>query len=373
MVPFSRARLLFRKNCVEANVGSGRTARCAVGDVARDFSRARDTMGDKNHRRPGGSTGGAPIVRGPMPRSVEATNKLWRSLQETAKAVTPQVTASLASVGSHTKEVWLDPLREITRDIAGDVREVFRPGGAGDAHAALRASANETRGAVPRNVASASRAPAATKGDAAAGAPGGFRGGIGWTPSPTKPPSAAERLDGIFASLDSGAPAPGNDSDSAENDLDAAERGGRMSGGRDDDGHRAGDANTQPGVHIKQYGEITEITENATEEDEPGVSGRLLRDETADAFSKLSAFKSDGGWCRYLPAPVEKVVRYATATPGATVAVATIVTMLLVLFIARDHSTRHSQMVDTGGVGGEVGGAAGGAAAGETPPPPFVS
>jgi hypothetical protein len=146
-----------------------------------------------------------------------------------------------------------------------------------------------------------------------------------------------------------------------------------MSGGRDDDGHRAGDANTQPGVHIKQYGEITEITENATEEDEPGVSGRLLRDETADAFSKLSAFKSDGGWCRYLPAPVEKVVRYATATPGATVAVATIVAMLLVLFIVRDHSTRHSQMVDTGGVGGEVGGAAGGAAAGETPPPPFVS
>ena len=387
MVPFSRARLLFRKNCVEANVGSGRTARCAVGDVARDFSRARDTMGDKNHRRPGGSTGGAPIVRGPMPRSVEATNKLWRSLQETAKAVTPQVTASLASVGSHTKEVWLDPLREITRDIAGDVREVFRPGGAGDAHAALRASANETRGAVPRNVASASRAPAATKGDAAAGAPGGFRGGSNRAstalrrpfplctmgkksrkkPSPTKPPSAAERLDSIFASLDSGAPAPGNDSDSAENDLDAAERGGRMSGGRDDDGHRAGDANTQPGVHIKQYGEITEITENATEEDEPGVSGRLLRDETADAFSKLSAFKSDGGWCRYLPAPVEKVVRYATATPGATVAVATIVAMLLVLFIVRDHSTRHSQMVDTGGLGGEEGGEP----SAETPPSPL--
>ena len=118
-------------------------------------------MSDKHYRRPqtGGQPGGAPLVGRPMPRSAEASQKLWKSLQDVTSKVAPQVSSSLKEIGSSTKEVWLDPLREITRDIAGDVREAFRPGGASEAHAALRAAAADSR-ATPRNVAAA-RVPAA--------------------------------------------------------------------------------------------------------------------------------------------------------------------------------------------------------------------
>lgn len=257
-----------------------------------------------------------------MPRSAEATGKLWRSLQDVTSKVTPQVQASLAKMGSSTKEVWLEPLREITRDIAGDVREAFRPGGAADAHAALRASAQETRGVAPRNA--ASHAPSTpTGGDTAMGASGGFRGGIGWEPTPPKPPSAAQKLDSIFASLDE---------DDRPNELDSAERGAN-----------------------KRYGEITEEDVDDGEYDantSPSTSGRLLRDETKDTFSKLSSLRGESdSWY----GPVEKIVRFATATPGFTVAFATVVAMLLVLFIARDHGIEQRRMVETQEAGGEGG------------------
>jgi hypothetical protein len=139
---------------------------------------------------------------------------LWKSLQDVTSKVAPSVSSSLKEIGSSTKEVWLDPLREITRDIAGDVREAFRPGGASEAHASLRATAADARGATPRNVAAS-----ASSRDAAGASALSFRGGIGWEPSPSsEPPSAGERLESIFAALETG---------EGDTDLEAAERGTR--------------------------------------------------------------------------------------------------------------------------------------------------
>lgn len=296
-------------------------------------------MSDKHHRRPptGGQPGGAPLVGRPMPRSAEASQKLWKSLQDVTSKVAPQVSSSLKEIGSSTKEVWLDPLREITRDIAGDVREAFRPGGASEAHAALRAAAADSRGATPRNVAAA-RVPAASVSESdAVGASGGFRGGIGWEPTPPKPPSAGERLESIFAALE------GEEDDT---DLEAAERG----------------ASTSRRVGVP--GEIEE------DESPPGAhdtdAAALLRDETADAFSRLGALRrgddEDGA--------IGALIRRATKTPGAAVALAALAATLVVAFVARDHAARSARMVDAGGVGGEPGGSAETPPA-ETPPPPL--
>ena len=135
-------------------------------------------------------------------------------MQDVTSKVAPSVSSSFKEIGSSTKEVWLDPLREITRDIAGDVREAFRPGGASEAHASLRATAADARGATPRNVAAS-----ASSRDAAGASALSFRGGIGWEPSPSsKPPSAGERLESIFAALEAG---------TDDTDLEAAERGAR--------------------------------------------------------------------------------------------------------------------------------------------------
>lgn len=262
---------------------------------------------------------------------------MWKSLQDVTSKVAPQVSSSLKEIGSSTKEVWLDPLREITRDIAGDVREAFRPGGASEAHAALRAAAADSRGATPRNVAAA-RVPAASVSESdAVGASGGFRGGIGWEPTPPKPPSAGERLESIFAALE------GEEDDT---DLEAAERG----------------ASTSRRVGVP--GEIEE------DESPPGAhdtdAAALLRDETADAFSRLGALRrgddEDGA--------IGALIRRATKTPGAAVALAALAATLVVAFVARDHAARSARMVDAGGVGGEPGGSAETPPA-ETPPPPL--
>ena len=262
---------------------------------------------------------------------------MWKSLQDVTSKVAPQVSSSLKEIGSSTKEVWLDPLREITRDIAGDVREAFRPGGASEAHAALRAAAADSRGATPRNVAAA-RVPAASVSESdAVGASGGFRGGIGWEPTPPKPPSAGERLESIFAALE------GEEHDT---DLEAAERG----------------ASTSRRVGVP--GEIEE------DESPPGAddtdAAALLRDETADAFSRLGALRrgddEDGA--------IGALIRRATKTPGAAVALAALAATLVVAFVARDHAARSARMVDAGGVGGEPGGSAETPPA-ETPPPPL--
>lgn len=297
-------------------------------------------MSDKHHRRPqtGGQPGGAPLVGRPMPRSAEASQKLWKSLQDVTSKVAPQVSSSLKEIGSSTKEVWLDPLREITRDIAGDVREAFRPGGASEAHAALRAAAADSR-ATPRNVAAA-RVPAASVSESdAVGASGGFRGGIGWEPTPPKPPSAGERLESIFAEF-----ADGGEDDT---DLEAAERGASAS------------------RRVAVPSEIEEDGSLAGADDTDASA--LLRDETADAFSRLGALRRGDD---EEASAIGALIRRATKTPGAAVACAALAATLVVAFVARDHVARSARMVDAGGVGGEPGVSAETPPA-ETPPPPL--
>ena len=266
-------------------------------------------------------------------------------MQDVTSKVAPSVSSSFKEIGSSTKEVWLDPLREITRDIAGDVREAFRPGGASEAHASLRATAADARGATPRNVAAS-----ASSRDAAGASALSFRGGIGWEPSPSsEPPSAGERLESIFAALEAG---------EGDTDLEAAERGAATT------------------ATTRRFGVPNEI------EEEPVPSGdgdadadargsdatALLRDETADAFSRLGALrlhKRSDDDAREL---IGALMRRATATPGAAVALAAAAAALVVVLVARDHSLRAARMVDAGGVGGEPGGSE---PAPETPPPPI--
>ena len=273
-----------------------------------------------------------------MPRSAEASQKLWKSLQDVTSKVAPQVSSSLKEIGSSTKEVWLDPLREITRDIAGDVREAFRPGGASEAHAALRAAAADSR-ATPRNVAAA-RVPTASVSESdAVGASGGFRGGIGWEPAPPKPPSAGERLESIFAEF-----ADGGEDDT---DLEAAERGASAS------------------RRVAVPSEIEEDGSLAGADDTDASA--LLRDETADAFSRLGALRRGDD---EEASAIGALIRRATKTPGAAVACAALAATLVVAFVARDHVARSARMVDAGGVGGEPGVSAETPPA-ETPPPPL--
>ena len=303
-------------------------------------------MSDKHHRRPptGVQPGSAPTVGRPMPRSAEASQKLWKSLQDVTSKVAPSVSSSLKEIGSSTKEVWLDPLREITRDIAGDVREAFRPGGASEAHASLRATAADARGATPRNVAAS-----ASSRDAAGASALSFRGGIGWEPSPSsEPPSAGERLESIFAALETG---------EGDTDLEAAERGA---------------ARKTRGARFRVPNEIEEepVPSGDGDADVGGSDATaLLRDETADAFSRLGALRTKNGSrsdddAREL---IGALMRRATATPGAAVALAA-AAALVVVFVAKDHSLRAARMVDAGGVGGEPGGSE---PAPETPPPPL--
>ena len=258
-----------------------------------------------------------------MPRSAEASQKLWKSLQDVTSKVAPQVSSSLKEIGSSTKEVWLDPLREITRDIAGDVREAFRPGGASEAHAALRAAAADSR-ATPRNVAAA-RVPAVSVSESdAVGASGGFRGGIGWEPAPPKPPSAGERLESIFAEF-----ADGGEDDT---DLEAAERGASVS------------------RRVAVPGEIEEDLPSPPGPDDTDASA-LLRDETKDAFSRLGALRRGDD---EEASAIGALIRRATKTPGAAVACAGLAATLVVAFVARDHAARSARMVDAGG-GGRAG------------------
>ena len=244
----------------------------------------------------------------------------------------------MKEIGSSTKEVWLDPLREITRDIAGDVREAFRPGGASEAHAALRAAAADSR-ATPRNVAAA-RVPAGSVSESdAVGASGGFRGGIGWEPTPPKPPSAGERLESIFAEF-----ADGGEDDT---DLEAAERG----------------ASASRRVAVPSE---TEEDGSLARADDTDASA-LLRDETKDAFSRLGALRRGDD---EEASAIGALIRRATKTPGAAVACAALAATLVVAFVLRDHAARSKRMVDAGGVGGEPGVSAETPPA-ETPPPPL--
>ena len=266
-------------------------------------------------------------------------------MQDVTSKVAPSVSSSLKEIGSSTKEVWLDPLREITRDIAGDVREAFRPGGASEAHASLRATAADARGATPRNVAAS-----ASSRDAAGASALSFRGGIGWEPSPSsEPPSAGERLESIFAALETG---------EGDTDLEAAERGA---------------ARKTRGARFRVPNEIEEepVPSGDGDADVGGSDATaLLRDETADAFSRLGALRKENG-SRSDDDPRELIgalMRRATATPGAAVALAAAAAALVVVFVARDHSLRAARMVDAGGVGGEPGGSE---PAPETPPPPL--
>jgi hypothetical protein len=265
---------------------------------------------------------------------------LWKSLQDVTSKVAPSVSSSLKEIGSSTKEVWLDPLREITRDIAGDVREAFRPGGASEAHASLRATAADARGATPRNVAAS-----ASSRDAAGASALSFRGGIGWEPSPSsEPPSAGERLESIFAALETG---------EGDTDLEAAERGTRRLGVPneiEEEPVLSGDGDADAGRFGRRRASARRDRGRVFQAG--GVAKRKLRSRSDDDPREL----------------IGALMRRATATPGAAVALAAAAAALVVVFVARDHSLRAARMVDAGGVGGEPGGSE---PAPETPPPPL--
>jgi hypothetical protein len=260
--------------------------------------------------------------------------------------VTAQVSASTAQIGSSTKETWLEPLRGITRDLASDVREAFRPGGASEAHAALRATASETRGATPRNVAS-TRASADSAD--AAGASGGFRGGIGWEPTPPEPPSTDERLDTLFASLET-----------REDELDGSASAERLRSPRDWGTPRDANPRDAPG-------DVAETRE----EDEETTRERLLRDETFEAFSRLGTLKTTARWGDD-EIGLGRAVRAATTNPGAAAACVAILALLAVAsFAVRDRSPLSARLVHEEPAGDGPGNLSRGNMLPETPPPPM--
>ena len=108
-------------------------------------------MADKFHRRP--------VAPGGFTQAPLTTTAVWRgitnSLATTAAQVAETTPGLLAKASAGTKvvleqnrQLWIDPLSEAVRDIAGDAKDAFRPGGAADAAAALRADA---RGIHPKD------------------------------------------------------------------------------------------------------------------------------------------------------------------------------------------------------------------------------
>lgn len=274
--------------------------------------------------------------------------EFWRQLGD----VTTKVSAN-------AKELWLDPVKEIVREIGGDVKEAFRPGGAADAHAALRATAAERRARAPpvaQRPAPAASSSVIHRGhagaaspdpanhhthDDATGAAGGFRGGIGWEPARG---AAAKQLDSIFASL-----------------------GDRY---RDDDDEAAASASPSASASASRgkepksppRGDVETGHADADADAEiPLTSEASLRDETAEAFAKLSAMRSTGGgawgdlgdfdlrrgdpdgdWIAgggFMPEPVRRVARAAAKGPMTTLAVAIVAAIVVVGVLVRDHAS----------------------------------
>jgi hypothetical protein len=189
-------------------------------------------MSDKNHRRPpqgggGGGRGGAAGGAGGGAGAAGGGGRpgFWKGLANFAQDFKEQ--GVLQKFSASTKEVWLNPIKEIAKDISADVKEALRPGGASDAHAALRAAAHDKR--KPKETSQSQHlqlASAASGGSSShARTPGGGGsggGGVGGgTPSigaaggsSSKPGGggggggggpkgqAGKQLDSIFASLD---------------------------------------------------------------------------------------------------------------------------------------------------------------------------
>jgi hypothetical protein len=268
-------------------------------------------------------------------------------------------------VSASTRELWINPMKEIARDLGGDVKEAFRPGGAADAHAALRAAARGASAPVVVSGASSSgsvvhrgaRSGAAAGPTSAASAStaqpaSGFRGGIGWEPARG---SAGEQLDTIFASLES-----------RDDRSDAADE------AFSDDVSRRG-APPPP-----------DDVEAGTDPSDPSESDRsaLLRDETAEAFARLAEMRRGGGGgggggggtsleSRVAEA-TRRAVAFAADAPAATLALAAFAALAVVVVLLRDHAA-NARLVEerrldgrgSSGVAGE------GQAAGATPRPPL--
>ena len=164
-------------------------------------------MADKVHRRP--------VAPGGFTQAPLTSTAVWRgitnSLATTAAQISDATPGLLAKASASTKvvleqnrQLWIDPLSEAVQDITGDAKAAFRPGGAGDAAAALRADA---RGNIPDT------------GDSLTSSSSGGGGQAGASTHATRPsPSAAapvrdasrarghaaRKLDAIFSALDPG-------------------------------------------------------------------------------------------------------------------------------------------------------------------------
>ena len=163
-------------------------------------------MADKVHRRP--------VAPGGFTQAPLTSTAVWRgitnSLATTAAQISDATPGLLAKASASTKvvleqnrQLWIDPLSEAVQDITGDAKAAFRPGGAGDAAAALRADA---RGNIPET------------GDSLTSSIGGGGQAGASTHAPRPSPSAAapvrdasrergqaaRKLDAIFSALDPG-------------------------------------------------------------------------------------------------------------------------------------------------------------------------
>jgi hypothetical protein len=105
-------------------------------------------MSDKEHRPPPGGTRGThpPGWAAGGPSTSAGGAGFWGALRTLGSQIKDQTPGALQKFNNHTREVWLDPLKQISKDISSDVKDAFKPGGgAGDAHAQLKAMAAEKR------------------------------------------------------------------------------------------------------------------------------------------------------------------------------------------------------------------------------------
>ena len=163
-------------------------------------------MADKVHRRP--------VAPGGFTQAPLTSTAVWRgitnSLATTAAQISDATPGLLAKASASTKvvleqnrQLWIDPLSEAVQDITGDAKAAFRPGGAGDAAAALRADA---RGNIPDT------GDSLTSSSGGGGQPGASTHATRPSPSAAAPVrdasrergQAARKLDAIFSALDPG-------------------------------------------------------------------------------------------------------------------------------------------------------------------------
>lgn len=241
-------------------------------------------MSDKNHRKP--PPGGAPGVGGTGVRG------FWKGLAHFANDFKEQ--GVIQKLSANTKEVWLNPIREIAKDIGADVKEALRPGGASDAHAALRAAAADTRRRPPSSSSggashhsnargqggherssAGSGASSASKSRPGGGSRGGCGGG-GGAGAKGQAGQAGKQLDSIFASFDP----------SADPSDEAAADGEVVTGGLNE-----GRGHKRHGHGAQNDGEGTTASEMMAE-----AADSLKSDMSVTAaFAKIQAMRVGGG------------------------------------------------------------------------------